>query len=292
MTLPQPYAYFPVERTPLRMAPRLRPFGTDFGNGRGDRLFFQRDADYAAYADAKLRVSKPGTPAPCSRLRLRAEDEREQSAHEAALCFAADTLLREHPDLEPLSLAGDLEARWHRLGLALQEDLVLVQRDRLGVDRVLATQVCFPSGWRPEQILGWDFRAVHEPVPGFAEQSDTARSLASAMIDRGPYVRFIWTLCADAQLDHHPDFGARTPWGPKSTHGWLRVERQVTLPLKAPEAALFLIRTYCTAFERLHPKQRATLARAVACMPRAVRNYKQLPAEPIRRVLARSGPLA
>ena len=62
------------------MAPRLRPFGTDFGNGPGDRLFFQRDADYAAYADAKLRVSKPGTPAPCSRLRLRAEDEREQWA--------------------------------------------------------------------------------------------------------------------------------------------------------------------------------------------------------------------
>lgn len=285
-------SYFPVEAAPLRMLPRLRPFGTDFGNGPRDRLFFQKDALGADYRAAKFRPTRPGAPAPCERLRVRVENDDESRAHESALSWAAQTLGREQPNTPGPAREGDLPSRWHSLGLAVQEDLVLVQRGHDDTDRVLAVQVCFPSNWRPETILGWDFRAIHGPVPDFADRPDTARSLAAAMIERGPYVRFVWTLCADAELDHHPEWGSRVPWSEVCRHGWLRVERQITVPLTTEQAAIFVIRTYRTAFEQLRPAQRKTLLHAVERMPEAVRDYKGVLREPVSRALRASGPLA
>ena len=285
--------YFPVEAAPLRMLPRLRPFGTDWGNGGRDRLFFQRDALAADYRAAKCRPTQSDVPSPCERLRLRVDNDDERRAHQSALAWAARTLEHEHPgSLGREASEDDLKSRWHELGLAVQEDLVLVQRGRDETDRVLAVQVCFPSNWRPETILGWDFRAIHAPVPDFADRADTARSLATAMIERGPYERFVWTLCADAELDHHPEWGARVPWSDGARRGWLRVERQVTVPLASQQAAIFLIRTYLTAFEQLEPPQRKTLLQAVERMPEAVRDYKGVLREPVSRALCDSGPLA
>ena len=70
--------------------------------------------------------------------------------------------------------------------------------------------------------------------------------------------------------------------------GWLRVERQVTVPFPEHEAALFLIRTYLTPFEALGPEQQTTLATAIDCMPKNVLRYKNLDRTAVRSVLDRS----
>src|SRR4030095_6032948 len=95
-----------------------------------------------------------------------------------------------------------------------------------------------------------------------------ARSLVASMIERGPYVRFVWTLKPDDVLDHHPDRGPHRAWSPDGD-GFLRVERQITQPFPDVGAALFLIRTYIYPFASLSAAERQGGARAGPTMPGA-----------------------
>lgn len=148
--------------------------------------------------------------------------------------------------------------------------------------------VCFPSSWRPERLLGASFSEIHQPVPGFAKNERAEQSMIKAMIDHGPYVRFVWTLSADDYLDHHPVFGESnnqnacaalpapiTQWQTAS-QGWLRVERQVSVGFPKLNAAVFLIRVYVYSFAQLSTRRRQTLANAVASMPEDIARYKAI----------------
>jgi len=169
----------------------------------------------------------------------------------------------------------------------VQEDLVVLHRRHDGRDTAIMVDVSFPSDWRPERIVDTDFRFIHGPVPGFADAEAQARSMVSAMIDRGPYVRFVWTLKADDFLDHHPEEGGHGEWSADG-EGFLRVERQLTVPFSDVAASLFLIRTYLYPFRSLTAEQRDSLARAVETMPAEAARYKSFTAaQPIILALLR-----
>jgi hypothetical protein len=277
MTEPGPPArYFPVEAAPLRMRPRLQPFDTDFGNGEVDRHYFQRDRDEAAYRAAKSTPFRRGAPPPRERYGLTEGTPAEDRAHRAALDFIERTLTVERPALRTAVDLTDFAASYAPVSDAVQEDFVVVLRDPDGRDRAIAVYVCFPSGWRPEQILGMSFQEIHRPVPDFADDEAPARSMLAAMVERGPYVRFVWTLCSDDVLDHHPDEGPRLHFEPGGRDGWLRIERQVTVPFPDEQASLFLIRTYLRPFASLSGAERETLTRALRCMPESTARYKGL----------------
>lgn len=271
-----PARYFPVRPSPFRFQAGLHPFGTDFGNGAADRRYFQTDDQRARYLDEKRRIDP-------RRHRVDAGDDRQRRAMARVLEWTAATLAAEQPDrFTPAPTA--LRA----IGAAVQEDLVVLHRRADGRDAVIATDVSFPSDWRPEAIVGADFRAVHGPVPGFADDPAQARSLVAAMIERGPYVRFVWTLKPDDRLDHHPERGPFPPWSADGD-GFLRVERQVTVPFPDVAASLFLIRTYLYPFTALEPAERAALDRAVQAMPEPAARYKSIAAcrAVVRGLLAR-----
>ena len=270
--------YFPIKPSAFRFQAGLHPFGTDFGNGAADGLYFQVDEQWRHYVREKGR----GSPARHGVLGRTADERR---ANQRVLDWVRETARREHPDLfaiPPQTLRG--------IAARVQEDLVVVHRRADGRDAAIAVDVSFPSDWRPERIIGTDFRFIHGPVPGFADNDAQARSLVSAMIDRGPYVRFVWTLKADDDLDHHPDAGPHRGWSPDG-EGFLRVERQVTVPFPEVSAALFLIRTYLYGFRSLSAAERSALAKAVQTMPAAAAAYKGL-VEPREIILALLRPRA
>jgi hypothetical protein len=266
--LPRPARYFPVKDTPLRMEAGLLRHGSDLGNGAADRLFFQVDDQLERY-----RVAKRAAPA--ARHAILARDDAERAIQTAALDWLRATLTREHPEL-----LGELGSHATSAGFAelvelVQEDVVVLRRLPDGGSAAIAVHVSIPSGWRPERIHGADFGAIHEPVPDFAKHPQAERSMVDAMVERGPYVRFVWTVSADDHLDHHPEEGRREPWRAGGS-GFLRVERQTTVPLPEHAASLFLIRVYLTPFSDLTAEQRATLARALDVMPAPVAAYKGL----------------
>jgi hypothetical protein len=272
--------YFPVSPSPLKMVAGLRRLGETFGQGELDQRFFHVDDQRARYLAAKRRV-------PANRHGLFGEQPEHQAAREAALHWMRETLAREHPSL--LAEADhDREAvdEFDALARVLQEDFAVLSAGEQDAGRTVVLDVRFPSGWRPECLIGASFEALHRPVPGFVETPAAVRSMVRAMIERGPYVRFVWTLCTDDQLDHHPAARQALDFVTASRL-WLRVERQVTVALAHAEASVFLIRTYLYPTEELSRDQRRIVLRALELMPSEVRAYKGLPqSAEVARLLA------
>lgn len=252
------------------MTAGLCRFGSDFGQGERDRQFFQLDEQRPRYLAAKRS-------APPERRVLGDANPRADEARAAACAWIKDTLAREAPIVLADS-ARDREAcdELDALARALQEDVCVLcgGADRAGSAALI--DVRFPSGWRPERLRDASFRAIHAPVPGFAKSDDVAASMVRSMVERGPFVRFVWTLTPDDQLDRHPEAKGHASWG-DTERAWLRVERQITLPLMAADASVFLIRVYHYPLFELTPPQQATLLEALVRMPNDVRAYKALP---------------
>ncbi|AKF10941.1 hypothetical protein DB32_008090 [Sandaracinus amylolyticus] len=262
-----PARYFPVEPAPLRMQAGLIRFGTELGNGARDRLFFQVDDERPRYLAAK-RATSP------SRHVIAGGDDLANRARQSAITWMRETLAREAPDaLRDADADHDARDPIEAIARAVQEDVAVLEHGG-GEGRAVALDVRFPSGWRPELLAGASFTRIHAPVPGFAKDDRVSRSMVSSMIGRGPYVRFVWTLSADDALDHHPDSGLRRDWE-HAVRAWLRVERQITVPLDG--ASVFLIRTYLYDVATLDDAQREVVREALRVMPDELREYKKLP---------------
>jgi dimethylamine monooxygenase subunit A len=242
-------------------------FGTDFGNGQADQLLFPRDVSAVRLVEEKARVlsAHPGRTASS------VQTQAERDALVAARAWLEQTLSREGH-----AIPGGLSLE--ELAPRIAEDFVVLHHPLGGVDRSVFVHVCFPSSWRPEHILGKSFLQIHAPVPAFGAVERAASSLTEGMVTRGPYVRFVWTISADDFLDHHPEQGTREAWTPHTPRGFLRVERQATVPLPSERAAIFIIRTYLYGFEELTEQQRATLRSALELMPPEHVRYKGLEA--------------
>lgn len=273
--MPTPH-YFPVEPEPLQMAASLLRFGTDFGNGEADRQYFQVDERYAEYVAGKRR-------APAHRrfvLGGSDADALARAALDEALAWMRDTLGREHPALLR-AIDADVDALdpFDAIARHVQEDFAILNAGEDDRGRTLAVDVRFPSGWRPERLREAAFDAIHQPVPGFPPNDKASRGMVRAMVDRGPYARFVWTVGASAALDQHPELfvgDRRTLWD-DAPEAFYRVERQVTVPLPKTRSSVFLIRVYVEPLATLSADERARLAHALAVMPPEVRAYKSLP---------------
>lgn len=258
-----PARYFPVIDGPLEMRAGLFRLGTDCGNGNDDGRFFLVDAETPHYLEEKSRV-----------LGRSPERMAFTSTDRAALVNAhVLSWMSANVRIERAS-ADDLEATCRDLTTSIAEDFVVLARGDDGPARVTLVSVCFPSGWRPEAILGLDFLGVHRAVPAFGAVAKASEELVTAMLTKGPYVRFVWTVCPDAELDHHPD-RPRARWS-DTDDGFLRVERQVTVPFPDLRASLFLVRTFCYAFATLSGAERERLSRALFATSAEVLAYKGL----------------
>ncbi len=268
--LPSPAQYFPLERPLYEVAPGLRPFGQDLGNGPLDEKIFQIDAHYFSALQNKAdcraeRISKYCVTDPAF------TPELEQRIVQ----WITRRLVAESPELFSLNEAADhrlsLENRltgakiqlfphedayvspWDAISSQVQEDLaVQIRGSGPDQDRLVALHLCSPSHWAAEDKIGLNFRAIHAPIPGVEKMNRSAPQLVQAMVDKGPYVRFVWGFATDHRLNHHPiappgvdpvqwhgrAYAADRPENPFS----LRVERQVIWGLPELNASLFVIR--------------------------------------------------
>lgn len=267
----RPAVYFPVTTTPLLMRAGLHPFGTDFGNGERDGHFFQLDDDADRYRAAKLAVVD-------DRHLVAAHTPQHRAVHAAALAFVHQRLRDEHGITLALDDNDDVARQWRDVCAVVQEDIAVLHR---GIDDdgdVVMLNVCFPSGWRPELLRRATFTAIHGPVPDFAKNPLASRSMVRGMVERGPYVRFVWTVSADDHLDHHPLYGQRAGFDDvnRAEQLWLRIERQTTVPFPDVGGSLFLIRTFLRPFRSLAVDERRTLREALLAMPPEIATYKGL----------------
>jgi hypothetical protein len=164
------------------------------------------------------------------------------------------------------------------LALALQEDVVVMTRERPGDGgRAAYLNVVAPSGWDPGAQAGASFARLHAPVPHRAPLDAAAGALVDALVTRGPFVRHVWSLAPDGALGRHPRRSA-PPVAVPPERLWYRVERQTTLPVPEADAFVFLIRVYAAPLAQVvaDPEPRAAVAAAVASMDADLLAYKGL----------------
>lgn len=89
------------------------------------------------------------------------------------------------------------------------------------------------------------------------------------MTTKGPFERFVWSVVFDAGLlDYHP-WWSKPFFDPNNI--FVKVERQVTVPLQGHRAALFVLRQYI-----ITDVDRKALAAAVGAMTAEQLEYKGL----------------
>jgi hypothetical protein len=242
------------------------------GSPAGDALL-ESDAERDRYLAAKRAIVQHAGRGP---LRLR------EGGCSEAIEQAEDFLRAQLQDAEPARFdAQQLAQRGlDALLMEIQEDLVVMHRPAgYAPERARAhyLHVCFPSSWSPARMLGKSFLSLHARVPAAPGFERAARAQHAAALFSQPAVRFVWSLSPDALLDHHPQSARPATWD-SSDELFLRVERQVILPLAAApqggQVTLFFIRTYVYPRSRLGDLERRRLSDAVAHMPAAVRRYK------------------
>ena len=237
---PKPF-YFPVKEGPYRLRSALDQWpepGYMPQNNPQDGRFFQIDDELAETQAAKL--------ATFHQPQIILEDST-RALHEEVLCWMARTLTEEyHPATAEPGIKTELE--WYKTwGDQIGEDVVVLQRTAPGRDRVVMEDVRFPSGWNPYQIIGQSFQLVHHDVPDFAQCDKRAKAFVDAIVERGPWQRFVWMLATMPDLNVH-EFIERPPWptalrclGPitkrlrrRSVGGWIRWPRRCRPGTRSP----------------------------------------------------------
>lgn len=126
------------------------------------------------------------------------------------------------------------------LSLSLQEDVVLMIPNNQGELVAQLLSVCFASGWLPHEKLGMPFTSIHQPVAMNTALVRGALAMSRAMSQRGPFIRYVWTLAGNSNRSRHP--GEDSFKDARSFDDlWFRCERQVSIPLGG-QGSLFLIR--------------------------------------------------
>ena len=307
--------YFPPASGIYEVKPGLYPFGTPFGNGEADGQVFQVDDAFEQYREAKV----------CARSERLSKyyqvREYAPAVAKAITGFILRRLPQEHPDHfglaekpdgsavltcrlteeiltfdDDLRLAGVASLRdptspsyasaLDALAAQVQEDLAVVSTSGDGEDWASALHVCFPSRWAAEDKVGKNFADIHAPVAGIERINRAARQIVRATVDKGPYVRFAWTIESDTRLNHHvapPPGIAEEVWRGRAFRGdavrmYLRVERQTLWGFPNVDAFLFAIRTCFTDGEeiRKNPDACGQLRSAIASMTPESLAYKGL----------------
>ena len=164
------------------------------------------------------------------------------------------------------------------LALSLQEDLVLMEQGADGAVRAALLQVAFPSAWDPAAKAGQDLLGLHAPVADNAPLQAAAARLGSALVSKGPFVRWVWTVTADSRWRAWPPMPLpRDPQELAALPLHFRLERQTTMPL-GDGYGLFLIRVQVRPLDEVlsQPGRLALLQASLRSMSDAMVRYKNL----------------
>jgi len=287
--MPPPAIYRPYMDGRFTVRPGLRPLGKDFGNGPRDNEVIQIDHQFPRYRQNKEQARERGLK------RYHGYHNYSDAVRNAVTNVLVNTLLTEHPDLfhyetrnhalsalltgetvylpPSCSTAHPFENALDAIAMQIQEDIAVVSVSQN--NWVSAVHVTAPNYWTPADKLGESFIEVHEPVPNMDDTPKKIQNMIAGIVRGGRYVRFVWGLAPDDDLDHvdEPICENRT-YHPTRNEFYIRVERQVLLGLPEASAIVFFIRTYIRPVAELSPEECRALASGLRSMTPEQQAYK------------------
>lgn len=303
---PSPLDYFPIQDSPFEFRPGLRALKPEPSSAT-ERVI-QIDNQWPHYRSEKMaarreRLGKylcqhqltPTVATHAARYLIKQLQreypdcfELEQQPRQTMLhCHLSGERLHFDPALtlinsNNLPYANTLDA----LCCQFQEDLAITEI-KAGEDAITFLHLCLPNYWAAEDKIGHSFINAHMPVPGMERINRQAGALLTMLMERGPFERFTWGLTSDNRLNHHPEPPpgiSAAEWRGRSFDSaqpqlWLRIERQITVPLPQVKSFLFTIRTYLRNINTLNATELPRLIHAISTMPTEISRYKGIAAQ-------------
>lgn len=271
-----PPRYFPIERGLYEVAPGLKPLGTPFkafANGLLDSVIFQFDESFLTKRQEKLkaRAERLGkyhglSSLPAHVIRAAVADMIKRLTTEwpnfflweptghCLHCHLTGESLRLSANGELLSVVGSSVDPpylniFDALACQIPEDCAILLKSG-GLGEIVMLHVCSPSHWAPEEKLELSFLELHGPVPHFERIAKSLPAIIDAIVNKGPFVRFVWSFVTDTRFNHHPHPPSgfdSVQWQGRSFDPklnipfYLRVERQSTAPIPEVNASWFFI---------------------------------------------------
>lgn len=167
----------------------------------------------------------------------------------------------------------------HRLGAALEPDLLFLSADDAGQFRLRGGALCFPTGWALEEKLGQTLDSIHGVVPGLNAALAAPIHQFLSKLKPGPaFLRDNWGISATDELNLHPARRVAAPDVPVALDRlWLRVEHQALMALPNSRGIVFGIRIAHLRFDAVAREPEAVrLRHALATMPPELVAYKRL----------------
>src|SRR5687767_5130918 len=176
---------------------------------------------------------------------------REFATAAAPWTNAVECVLPETPPTELL----------HRVGGALEPDLLFLSADPNGQFRLRGGALCFPTGWALREKLGHTMDFIHGVVPGLnLALGGPIHQFLSRLKPGTAFLRDNWGVAATRELNLHPARKIPAPDLPTALDRlWLRVEHQALMALPESRGIVFGIRI---ALHRLDEVARSPQARA------------------------------
>jgi len=294
--LQKPATFTPWANGKYEVVPGLKRFGTDFGNGERDNKIFQIDNRFFEYRQNKLEAIKENREKYfcthflsrkveieiCKWMIKRLEVEwpdffkSDYDATKDETCFfcfltAEKIIVDRNFNLLRHDSSAPCLSLFEALCMQIQEDLAIwrlhVEGKKENLEQI---HLCAPNHWAAQDKIGRSFFDVHVPVAEIEKVNKSASIMVDAMIYKGPYIRFVWGVATDQQLNHHPipPIGVSpSQWegrcfDPKNPTLFVRYERQTIWGFPEVGASLFAIRTYFS--ERVKNKESQALNLALA----------------------------
>ena len=168
----------------------------------------------------------------------------------------------------------------------IPEDILIMLPTAKGTpnaDWVLgAASLCFPSHWSLQDKMGKSIRAIHSPVPNFAEvlARPVIRFLSNMQIGKLSQ-RLNWSLQTEDKL--HTPHPTTTKFTGKTANEWgdiihIRIERQCFFKLPVTGAIIFSIRTSLAPLNRFQktPEFPHTVLQQTEKLSEAFYSYKNI----------------
>lgn len=152
------------------------------------------------------------------------------------------------------------------LALRLEEDVAVMHQGRLA-----AICFCFPSGFKPGEIIGQLLSDIHKPVADGEMLVNASPSIARVMCEQPSFRRWVWSINMNADLSNHPD--TKRDIVPESIDDlYFRVETQTTASVDK-DTSLFFVKVDVVPLKQVWCRQ---IADSLNSMSDAVLTYKNL----------------
>lgn len=276
---------------PAMLAAKQAALSGDGGEAAADNVMLAAPCDAATEQARRAAIRRvAGTLAATAAgqrlgLHCAGEELRFEAAGYRAEITAGDVRLRPDrqdaaPVVQVLAAGAGSGGLLGAVAMSLQEDLVLMEQGSDGIARAVVFHVSFPSTWDPATKLGQDLLGLHAPVADNALLQAAARRLGSALVGKGPFVRWVWTVTTDARWRAWPPRASAGRHGADSDAAaplFFRLERQTTMPL-GEGYGLFLIRVQVRPLADVltRPERLPLLQASLRSMSEAMVRYKGL----------------